>query len=187
MGRGTAGVPALNSQFRTLNTLQRAQHHQQFLRALHGLQAVRDDYCTTMSHKSWTQNISSQELIRALQTDERGNIGSHLNQIVITKRDVSGRAEIITLEGERRKQLRGWDFALIVNRVLGWNMLKSSRFEVNHAGSNFIFRGSGFGHGLGLCQEGAHVMARRGMNYREIIEHYLPGTKLTANDSVAKK
>ena len=151
------------------------------------LQAVRDDYCTTMSHKSWTQNISSQELIRALQTDERGNIGSHLNQIVITKRDVSRRAEIIALEGERRKQLRGWDFALIVNRVLGWNMLKSSRFEVNHAGSNFIFRGSGFGHGLGLCQEGAHVMARRGMNYREIIEHYLPGTKLTANDSVAKK
>ncbi len=149
------------------------------------LQAVRDDYCTTMSHKSWTQNISSQDLIRALQTDERGNIGSHLNQIVITKRDVSGRAEIITLEGERRKQLRGWDFALIVNRVLGWNMLKSSRFEVSRAGSNFIFRGSGFGHGLGLCQEGAHVMARRGMNYREIIEHYLPGTKLTANNSVA--
>src|SRR5207244_3876017 len=123
------------------------------------------------------QSISARDLLRALQTEERSNVGAQLEAIMVTKRDPSGRAEFITLEGARRKQLRGWDFALIVNRVLGWNMLKSSRFEVNRAGSNFIFRGSGFGHGLGLCQEGAHVMARRGMSYQQIVAHYLPGAK----------
>ena len=63
-----------------------------------------------------------------------------------------------------------------MGRVLGWNVLKSSRFEVGRSGSNFIFRGSGFGHGLGLCQEGAHVMAARGASYQKILEKYFPGT-----------
>jgi len=56
--------------------------------------------------------------------------------------------------------------------------LKSSRFEIAHWGSNFIFKGSGFGHGLGLCQEGAHVMATRGASYQKILEKYFPGTIL---------
>src|SRR5262249_30637808 len=63
-------------------------------------------------------------------------------------------------------------------RALGWQMIKSSRFEVSRVGDDYIFRGSGFGHGLGLCQEGAHVAARRGMGYRQILGHYFPGTRL---------
>ena len=77
----------------------------------------------------------------------------------------------------------GWDFKIIVGRVLGWNILKSSRFEVNRSGSGFVFRGSGFGHGLGLCQEGAHVMAARGVNYQKILEKYFPGTKVAQRNS----
>ena len=146
------------------------------------LRSVKDDYCTTMSHKSWQQNIPIKDLGRALQSDERSNMGSQLENIVITKRDQSGRAEFLTIEGNRRKQLRGWEFSLIVNRVLGWNILKSSRFEVSRQGNAFLFRGSGFGHGLGFCQEGAHVMARRGMKAAEILAHYLPGAKLKSEE-----
>src|SRR5689334_21887346 len=99
--------------------------------------------------------------------------------------DLTGRAEFVTLEGEHRKIIRGWDFKIIVGRVLGWNVLKSSRFEVSRSGSNFIFRGSGFGHGLGLCQEGAHVMAARGASYHKILEKYFPG--ITINVSGGSK
>src|SRR5205807_6798183 len=67
---------------------------------------------------------------------------------------------------------------IIVGRVLGWNVLKSSRFEIARNGSNFIFHGSGFGHGLGLCQEGAHVMAARGAGYQKSLEKYFPGTTI---------
>src|SRR4029078_12971063 len=78
----------------------------------------------------------------------------------------------------RRLTLSGWDFKIIVGRALGWDLLKSSRFEIFRSGANLIFRGTGFRHGLGLCQEGAHVMASRGASYREILAKYFPSTSV---------
>ncbi|MCI0664071.1 MAG: hypothetical protein L0220_23695, partial [Acidobacteria bacterium] len=118
------------------------------------------------------------ELTRAMQSDKRTDAGQRLNRIIVSKRDTTGRAEVITLEGEGRAVVRGWDFKIIAGRSLGWQMIKSSRFEVTRAGNEFVFRGSGFGHGLGLCQEGAHVMAARGIDHRRIIDHYFPGVRL---------
>ena len=140
------------------------------------LRGVHDEYCVAGPHAKWTDTISRADLLRALQSDSRSDVGKRLDQVLVSKRDETGRAEFVTLEGEQRKIIRGWDFKLIVGRVLGWNVLKSSRFEVGRVGPNFIFRGSGFGHGLGLCQEGAHVMAARGASYQKILEKYFPGT-----------
>jgi len=143
------------------------------------LRGVRDDFCATAPHRRWTQKIPADQLAKAMQSDERTNVGARLVSITVTKRDATGRAEIVAIDGARRRLVRGWDFKLIVGRSLGWQMIKSSRFEVSRAGNDFIFRGGGFGHGLGLCQEGAHVAARRGMSYRQILNHYFPGTRLT--------
>jgi stage II sporulation protein D len=140
------------------------------------LRGVRDEYCDAGPHAKWIDTISRADLLRALQTDSRTNVGNRLDQVLVSKRDETGRAEFITLDGEHRKIVRGWDFKIIVGRALGWNVLKSSRFEVGRSGSSFIFRGSGFGHGLGLCQEGAHVMAARGASAEKILEKYFPGT-----------
>jgi SpoIID/LytB domain protein len=150
------------------------------------LRGVRDEFCLSGPHASWTDTITRANLLRALQSDERTNVGARIDQIIISKRDESGRAEFVTLEGEQRKSVRGWDFKIIVGRVLGWNVLKSSRFEVSRAGSNFVFRGSGFGHGLGLCQEGAHVMAARGAGYERILEKYFPGTSMKKDEWIAR-
>ncbi len=149
------------------------------------LRGVRDDYCLSGPHARWTDLITRADLLRALQSDARTDVGARLDQVIVNKRDETGRAEFITLEGEHRKAVRGWDFKIIVGRVLGWNVLKSSRFEIARAGSNFVFRGSGFGHGLGLCQEGAHVMAMRGASYTRILEKYFPGTSVRRRDHVA--
>jgi stage II sporulation protein D len=86
---------------------------------------------------------------------------------------------LISLEGDRRVTISGWEFKIIVGRALGWNVLKSSRFDVLHRGNEFVFRGRGFGHGLGLCQEGAHAMALRGAGYRQILAKYFPATKIS--------
>jgi SpoIID/LytB domain protein len=142
------------------------------------LPGVRDEFCESGPHAHWTDMITRNDLLRALQSDSRTNVGQRLDKIVINKRDATGRAEFITLEGEQRKIVRGWDFKIIVGRVLGWNLLKSSRFEISRSGANFVFRGRGFGHGLGLCQEGAHVMAARGASYQRILEKYFPGTSV---------
>jgi len=140
------------------------------------LRGVRDEYCDAGPHAKWTDTISRADLLRALQSDSRTDVGNRLDQVSISNHDETGRAEFITVEGEHRKTVRGWDFKIIVGRALGWNVLKSSRFEIARSGSSFIFRGSGFGHGLGLCQEGAHVMAARGASYQKILEKYFPGT-----------
>ncbi len=150
------------------------------------LRGVRDDYCAGGPHANWTDTIAEVDLVNALKSDARSNVGNRLDNIRVQRKDASGRAELIALEGERRITIKGWDFKIIIGRALGWNLLKSSRFTVKRAGSNFVFRGSGFGHGLGLCQEGAHVMAQRGASYRQIIARYFPGVdvsrKLTRRD-----
>ncbi len=151
------------------------------------LRGVRDEYCLSGPHATWTDVITRADLLRALQSDARTDVGARLDQVIVSKRDETDRAEFMTLEGEHRKSVRGWDFKIIVGRVLGWNLLKSSRFEVSSSGSNFIFRGSGFGHGLGLCQEGAHVMAARGASFQRILEKYFPGTRVKKDDRIATR
>jgi stage II sporulation protein D len=149
------------------------------------LRGVRDDYCSTMPNRDWTDEIPRGRLQQALRSDPRTDPGRTINDIVVSKRDATGRAQTILIEGERRHAVSGWEFKMIVGRALGWNLLKSSRFSVNRNGSNFIFRGSGFGHGLGLCQNGAHVMARRGATCEKILGHYFPGTSIPKSERVA--
>jgi stage II sporulation protein D len=141
------------------------------------LRGVRDDFCAG-ANETWTDVIAAPQLLRALRADERSDTGARLDSVHVVRRDETGRAELVELAGERRRVLRGWDFKIIVGRTLGWNVLKSSRFDVSRSGSAFVFRGTGFGHGLGLCQAGAHVLATRGSTYREILKQYFPGTNI---------
>lgn len=143
------------------------------------LRGVRDDYCASMPNHEWTDEIRSDQLAKAVASDPLTDAGRRIDNIVITKRDATGRAQIISIEGDRRRQVRGWEFKLAVGRALGWNVLKSSRFSVSRQGPVFVFHGSGFGHGLGLCQSGAHVMARRGATSTQILDHYFPGTRVS--------
>jgi stage II sporulation protein D len=57
--------------------------------------------------------------------------------------------------------------------------LKSTKMTLDEPEPGvYRFVGSGFGHGLGLCQIGANGMARAGLSYRDILAHYYPGTRL---------
>lgn len=144
------------------------------------LKGVEDEYCIDGPHHSWTDTISQHQLLKALQSDPRTNVGAQLHDVTIVRRDQSGRAELIAVAGERRVTISGWEFKIIVGRVLGWNILKSSRFQISRSGSNFVFDGQGFGHGLGLCQEGAHEMALRRAGYRQILTKYFPTTRVAS-------
>ena len=56
--------------------------------------------------------------------------------------------------------------------------LRSTAFTLSYSGGSFVFTVTGFGHGVGMSQYGANVMASRGADYREILSHYYPGTVL---------
>ncbi len=63
-----------------------------------------------------------------------------------------------------------------VRRALG---LRSTDFTVRYADGAFIFTVRGYGHGVGMSQEGARLLAADGWSYEEILAHYYPGTELT--------
>lgn len=56
--------------------------------------------------------------------------------------------------------------------------LKSTFFNCYPEGNDVVLRGRGYGHGVGLCQEGAMRMAKFGYNYQQIALYYFPGVKL---------
>ena len=88
----------------------------------------------------------------------------------------SGRIVRLRIRGEQRTLIIGKE--LEIRRALSRSHLYSSAFEVEREGETFILHGKGWGHGVGLCQIGAAVMASRGKDYREILKHYYPGTGL---------
>jgi stage II sporulation protein D len=148
------------------------------------LSGVRDDFCNAGSHARWTDVVPLPRMLKAVRSDPRTNVGEKIRELTVAKRDQTGRAELVSIVGSQRRVINGWDFKLIVGRALGWNVLKSSRFTVSRSGSDFVFRGSGFGHGLGLCQEGASEMAQRGYNYNQILAKYFPGTMVGPQSNV---
>jgi len=56
--------------------------------------------------------------------------------------------------------------------------LRSTAFTIEHKDGVFVFTVTGYGHGLGMSQYGANVMAKNGFDYKEILAHYYPMTKL---------
>jgi SpoIID/LytB domain protein len=98
----------------------------------------------------------------------------------VTERGVSGRARLLTLSGEQgATQVRG---ELNIRRLFG--MLNSAMFLVTAERdaqgqvSGWVFRGGGWGHGVGMCQTGAIGRAEAGHDYRAILRHYFSGAEV---------
>jgi stage II sporulation protein D len=77
------------------------------------------------------------------------------------------------------------NFRIAVGRSFGWNRILSNWFEVSHQGDNFLFHGRGTGHGVGLCQVGAAVMAADGLDYKQVLAQYFSGA-VTADEATGK-
>jgi stage II sporulation protein D (peptidoglycan lytic transglycosylase) len=73
---------------------------------------------------------------------------------------------------------RGEAGRLDIGRRLGWNAVPSDNFTATEQNGTVILHGTGQGHGVGLCQRGARDMAERGADFRQILHHYFPNTKL---------
>ena len=58
--------------------------------------------------------------------------------------------------------------------------LRSTAFTLEYTDGAFVFTAAGYGHGVGMSQYGAKLMAESGADYRAILAHYYPGTELGA-------
>jgi stage II sporulation protein D len=118
----------------------------------------------------WTVTRSAADLDRLLASYKLGPVRS----IEVLERGVSGRARAVRITGATRSEvIRG---ELHIRQTFGG--LRSSLFMVTVSGGAATFRGAGFGHGVGLCQTGSIGMAEAGKSYKEILQHYYPGSVL---------
>lgn len=72
------------------------------------------------------------------------------------------------------KEFKGSEIRELLN-------LKSSNFDVTYADNNFTFTVYGYGHAVGMSQNGANYMAQQGSSYEEILKHYYTGCQIIRN------
>jgi len=78
---------------------------------------------------------------------------------------------------------KGESGRLAICRKLGWNSVPSNNFGAHTENGEVILKGTGQGHGIGLCQRGAAYLAGQSSDFREILAHYFPKTKIEPLDS----
>ncbi len=129
----------------------------------------------------WTVKYKRTELEKILREKSGFDFGN-LKEITPLQRGPSGRISRIRIVGSKKSVIVGKE--LEIRRWLSPTHLYSSAFTVTEEQDahgepeRFIFHGAGWGHGVGLCQIGAAVMATKGFSTGAILGHYFPGTEL---------
>ncbi len=139
------------------------------------LSQVLNDYDQqTKDFHDWTVRYDAAEL-SALVRERTGIDFGEIQALEPVETGPSGRIKYLRIVGSRHTEVIGKE--LKIRRALSRSHLKSSAFSAERdPGGAWILRGRGWGHGVGLCQIGAAVMAANGYDYRQILQHYYPGT-----------
>jgi len=125
----------------------------------------------------WRAEYSPEELSDLIQSRLEVDLGPICDLLPLA-RGPSGRIFRLKITGEKDHLTIGKE--LEIRRALSKSHLYSSAFVVDKESGRFVLRGAGWGHGVGLCQIGAAVMASQGKSYREILRHYYPDTDVSS-------
>lgn len=139
------------------------------------------DDVPSVQHREWSLTLTRFDLLKALDLERRTSVGSQLKSVVLDGTDTSGRVSRVIIAGSAaRVTLRSDDFRNVVNKRLGPRAIMSTRFRMSRAsnGADYVLSGTGFGHGIGMCQVGALARARRGDDAADILAVYFPGARL---------
>ena len=157
------------------------------------IQSVQCDYCKSPSPKilrlvlndydqetkdfrDWKVTYTAEELSDIIRTKSGIDFGEILDLIPL-HRGASGRIDSLKIVGTKHTEIIGKE--LKIRYWLSKSCLYSSWFEVSHENGVWTLNGHGWGHGAGLCQIGAAVMASEGHPYEEILSYYYVGSRLS--------
>ena len=130
------------------------------------------------THRVWSFSLSRDEIRAALDRSPETRVGDQLRSLRIVTRDPSGRAVQLEAAGDRVVTLRGERLRAAINQVHGAQAIRSTRFALNRDADTYRFTGTGWGHGVGLCQVGAMARLRRGEPVASVLSVYYPGVRL---------
>lgn len=130
------------------------------------LKSVVDPYCTSSRNATWLKSFPLTEWVK-----------------YIRKSGYTGKAEdpsVFNFKQESRvTDYKAGSFSLPLTTMRSDLNLRSTFFSVFVNGDSVILKGRGYGHGVGLCQEGAMEMASKGFSYRDIISFYYSGVLIS--------
>ncbi|MBQ8069782.1 MAG: DUF4922 domain-containing protein [Bacteroidales bacterium] len=141
------------------------------------LSQVLNDYdLETKDFFHWKTEYTREEISDLIHKRSGIDFGTIL-ELVPLEYGPSGRIKKLKVKGTLREMVIGKE--LIIRRWLSDSHLKSSAFTITWTDDDrLILDGYGWGHGVGLCQIGAAVMAYSGYSYGDILQHYYPGATL---------
>lgn len=137
-------------------------------------------YCSFAPAFSWEESWDAAELSKILRTSARqtlpdAHFGGNLRSVKVEERFGCGRVKLCRITGSEGSFECGGDKlrSVLRRKSAGGDILRSANFTVEKNGPQiFSVRGSGFGHGVGMCQMGAIGRARRGQNFEQILQAY---------------
>jgi stage II sporulation protein D len=132
------------------------------------LRSVNDTFSTKMPNAKWERKMAKDDWLSYLKL--KHNYPIH---------DSNARWIALTFKQDLRKPyLEASNVKVPLKNVRTDLQLKSTFFSVISVGDTVIFKGKGFGHGVGMCQEGAMRMAKLGYKCPEVINFYYQKTQL---------
>ncbi len=127
----------------------------------------------------WRVTLQQEELQALLMKKLGVDFGAVL-RLEPVERAASGRLVKLRIVGAKTSLIIGKE--LEIRRAFSLSHLYSSAFMIEADSApipnHFTLHGAGWGHGVGLCQIGAALMAERGYRYEQILTHYYPGAQL---------
>ena len=142
------------------------------------LRGVKDPYFKYSPNAYWECYVPSSDIIKFLlpYAASKKNI-SKIKEIRVLSKDRSQRAIKLLISTDAGK------FKVDISNLrkhIGTFDLKSTLItRIEKLKNGFKFYGRGWGHGVGLCQDGAKAMADNGYDYKKILQFYYPGSKIT--------
>lgn len=132
------------------------------------LRSVNDTFSIKMPNAKWERKMAKEDWLSYLKLKHNYPI-----------QDSNARWLALTFKQESRKPyLEANNIKVPLKSVRTDLQLKSTFFSIVQQGDTLIFKGRGFGHGVGMCQEGAMRMAKLGYKYPDVINFYYQKTQL---------
>ena len=152
------------------------------------------DYEKDLPWYRWEAKIPVQTLSNLAGLNLRQDLGM-LTKVEVTKRGPGDVALEVTFTGEKgsaavqtenkiRRAFGGSGYEIIRQdgtSAASGSLLPSAFFTVEKSGDTFVIRGGGYGHGIGMSQNGANEMAKKGKSCQEILQLFYPGTEIISN------
>lgn len=147
------------------------------------LKQVLNDYDRETADFYRWKVVYPQGELAAIIYERSGIDYGEIVELIPMQRGTSGRIVLLKIRGTKREMIIGKE--LEIRRTLSRSHLYSSAFvvdaeDIDESGipRRFVLTGAGWGHGVGLCQIGAAMMAEKGYDYRQILAHYYPGSEI---------